>query len=141
MGEGYERPALEHQVHVLGAEDWVRLTGRASDEELVDLYRQAWTVISASTDEGWGMTITEAAACGTPAVATRIAGHVDVVADGESGLLADTPAELTAALTSVLTDADRRARLGAGALARTAALTWDRTALEVLRGIAGPGRR
>ena len=95
----------------LGAAD-----GRASDEELVDLYRQAWTVISASTDEGWGMTITEAAACGTPAVATRIAGHVDVIADGESGLLADTPAELTAALTSVLTDADQRARLGAGAL-------------------------
>jgi glycosyltransferase involved in cell wall biosynthesis len=141
VGDGYERPALERQVQSLGAEPWVRLAGRASDEELVDLYRQAWTVISASTDEGWGMTITEAAACGTPAVATRIAGHVDVIADGESGLLADTPAELTAALTSMLTDADQRARLGAGALARTAALTWDRTALEVLRGIAGPGRR
>ena len=39
--------------------------------------------------EGWGMTLTEAAACGTPAVATRIAGHADAVVDGSSGLLAD----------------------------------------------------
>ena len=35
------------------------------------------------------MTLTEAAACGTPAVATRIAGHADAVRDGRSGLLAD----------------------------------------------------
>ncbi len=35
------------------------------------------------------MTLTEAAACGTPAVATRIPGHVDAVAEGVSGLLAD----------------------------------------------------
>ena len=33
----------------------------------------------ASAREGWGMTLTEAAACGTPAVATRIAGHADAV--------------------------------------------------------------
>ena len=45
----------------------------------------AWVVASSSVREGWGMTLTEAAACGTPAVATRIAGHVDAVDDGVSG--------------------------------------------------------
>ena len=40
------------------------------------------------------MTITEAAACGTPAVATRIAGHADAVVDERTGLLVDDPAEL-----------------------------------------------
>ena len=35
------------------------------------------------------MTITEAAAAGTPAVVTRIAGHHDAVADGRSGLLVE----------------------------------------------------
>jgi glycosyltransferase involved in cell wall biosynthesis len=87
------------------------------------------------------MTITEAAACGTPAVATRIAGHVDVIEDGVSGLLVDSTAEMADALRAVLGDPDRRARLGAAAQARTRALTWDRTALEVLRGIASPLRR
>ena len=43
---------------------------------------------SASVAEGWGMTITEAAACGTPAVVTDIAGHRDAVVDGVTGVLA-----------------------------------------------------
>ena len=57
--------------------------------ELVSWYRRAWVVASSSQREGWGMTLTEAAACGTPAVATAIAGHADAVVDGESGLLVD----------------------------------------------------
>ena len=42
------------------------------------------------------MTLTEAAACGTPAVATRINGHTDAVVDGRSGLLADGSRDLAA---------------------------------------------
>ena len=38
----------------------------STDDELVDLYRRAWLLASASAREGWGMTLTEAAACGTP---------------------------------------------------------------------------
>ena len=61
------------------------------------------------------MTLTEAAACGTPAVATRIAGHGDAVHDGASGLLADAdPASLGDAMARVLGDDDLRARLSAG---------------------------
>ena len=66
VGDGYERPALEAQVAALGAEGWVRIAGRVSDRELLTLYRRAWVVASASIAEGWGMTLTEAAACGTP---------------------------------------------------------------------------
>ena len=81
-------PNLEAQVAELGAEGWVRIAGKVSDEELLSLYRRAWVVASASIAEGWGMTLTEAAACGTPSVATDIAGHRDSVAAGQSGLLA-----------------------------------------------------
>ena len=51
------------------------------------------------------------------------------------------PAELTSALVGVLTDHGLRTRLGAAALARAGDLTWDRTALEVLRGVAGRPQR
>lgn len=135
-GEGYERDHLEAVVAELGAEAWVRIEGRVTDEHLVDLYRQAWLLASASSAEGWGMTITEAGACGTTSVATRISGHADVVDHGRSGLLVDSMPELAAAMTSVLTDDALRARLEAGALALAGELSWDRTARDVLAALA-----
>lgn len=137
VGQGYERPHIERHLDDADARSWVQLRGHVSDDELIDLYRSAWVAASASSDEGWGMTLTEAAACGTPAVATRIAGHVDSVRDGVSGLLAATTDELGAALAEVLTDAGLRERLGRGALERAEELTWDRTALATLQAVAG----
>src|SRR5205085_1521539 len=69
VGEGYERAALEARRHALGADGWIHLPGRVEDDALLDLYRRAWVVASTSLREGWGMTITEAAACGTPVLA------------------------------------------------------------------------
>lgn len=141
VGEGYERPAIEAQVREVGGEDWVRLAGHVTDEELRDLYRQAWMVVSASVREGWGMTLTEAAACGTPTVATDIAGHADAVARGRSGLLATTDEDLARDMALVATDAARRAEMQAGALARAADLTWERTALANFEVLAADARR
>jgi glycosyltransferase involved in cell wall biosynthesis len=128
VGEGYERADLEARVRAAGAGGWLRLPGRVDDDELIDLYRRAWVLTSASAREGWGMTITEAAACGTPAVATKIAGHTDAVVDGETGLLVSDPRELTSALHSVLADPALHTRLRARALAHAATFTWEATA-------------
>lgn len=141
VGEGYERDALEQQIDELDATGWITLAGRVDDSRLVDLYRQAWAVASVSVREGWGMTITEAAACGTPAVATRIAGHLDAVRDGQSGLLGTTDDELVGHLVSVLTDEELRRSLGSGALARAGELTWDATALGTFSVLAADAAR
>jgi glycosyltransferase involved in cell wall biosynthesis len=128
VGEGYERDQILDEVRRCGGEDWVRLAGRVTDEELRELYRRAWLAVSVSVREGWGMTLTEAAACGTPTVATDISGHADAVVRDRSGLLRSTDPELVDAITSVMTDERLRADLQAGALARAAELTWERTA-------------
>src|SRR5262245_28926872 len=141
VGEGYERPQLDEIVRALDAEGWVRFTGHLRDHELVDLYRRAWVVASASAREGWGMALTEAAACGTPAVATRIPGHTDAVRDGSSGLLAEgTAAGLGGALARALGDSALRAELAAGALRRAGELTWEATAVGVMRALAADRR-
>lgn len=144
VGEGYRRDQLEAQIHQAGAERWIHLPGHLTDDELIDLYRRAWLLASASAREGWGMTVTEAAACGTPAVVTRIAGHTDAVAEGKSGLLANGGEELRDALDRVLSDAVHRERLSAGALDHATQFTWAATArgtLEVLAAEAMLRRR
>jgi glycosyltransferase involved in cell wall biosynthesis len=85
--------------------------------------------------EGFGMTLIEAAACGVPAVASRISGIVDAVSDGETGLLF-TPAnvpELTRALLTLISDEALCQRMGAQARSRTLTLfAADKIAAEVL---------
>jgi glycosyltransferase involved in cell wall biosynthesis len=136
VGEGYRREDLETQIRDAGAEDWLTLPGRIGDEALVDLYRRAWVLASVSSGEGWGMTITEAAACATPAVATRITGHVDAIVEGTTGLLGDGPAEVTDALERVLRDPDLRGRLSAAARTHAEQYTWEHTAEGTLRALA-----
>lgn len=130
-GDGPEREALDEQVARLGAREWVDFAGRVEHDDLVAMYRRSWIVASASLAEGWGLSLTEAAGCGTPAVATDIRGHRSSVVDGETGLLA-APDALAGALTKVLTDHELRARLAAAAERRVRSMTWDETAAGVL---------
>jgi glycosyltransferase involved in cell wall biosynthesis len=143
VGEGYERARLEAHRRAVGAEEWLELPGHMDDDGLLELYRRAWVVASTSQREGWGMTVSEAAACGTPAVVSRIAGHVDAVEDGVSGQVvsmnmgarrggATQTAPFAEALRTVLTDPALRGRLGQAALRRADELTWEATAAGTL---------
>jgi glycosyltransferase involved in cell wall biosynthesis len=97
-------------------------------------------IASASIAEGWGMTLTEAAACGTPAVATRITGHLDSVAHDKSGLLASSSREMVEQLTALLADHERRARLSEGARKHAAQFTWETCAYRTLESLADDAR-
>ena len=136
VGSGYCRDELETLIDRLDAREYVELRGRVSDRDLVTAYREAWVVASASIAEGWGMTITEAAACGTPAVVTRIGGHCDSVTEGETGLLADSTDELADHLNDVLTDEDLRATLTRGARKRGSDSSWEATATAIYSELA-----
>jgi glycosyltransferase involved in cell wall biosynthesis len=141
VGEGYARDALEGQLAQLDAGGWISLPGRVADADLLDLYRRAWVLASASAHEGWGMTITEAAACGTPAVATRIAGHADAIVDGSTGLLVDDPAGLAAALDRLLADDALRRRMADAAIGYATQFTWGATACGTLEVLAAEASR
>ena len=122
-GEGYEREALEQLISRGHAETWLSLPGYLDQAELVDLYRSAWVVASSSLREGWGMTVTEAAACGTPSVVSRISGHMDAVVEGKTGLLFNDPTEMVESLQRVLTDDSLRHELG----------SWRATSCEAVQ--------
>ena len=143
IGEGYERQTLDDVVREVDGTDWVTFTGHATDAEVVELYRRAWLVASASAREGWGMSLTEAAACGTPAVATDIAGHQDAVIDGETGLLVDRddPQALAAAIARLAQDDQLRAQFATAAITHAARFSWEATATGLMRALAAEARR
>jgi glycosyltransferase involved in cell wall biosynthesis len=134
VGEGPMRPDLQAQVDEAGATGWVSMPGRVDRHDLVADYRRAWLVVSGSLAEGWGLSLTEGAACGTPAVATDIRGHRSSVVDGVTGVLAE-PHLLGSTIGSLLSDGERRAALQAAALARARTLTWDASALGLTRAL------
>ncbi len=140
VGEGPLRPALEARIAAHGAGEWITMAGRLSHAELVAEYQRAWLVSSASLAEGWGLALTEAAACGTPAVATDVSGHRSSVIDGVTGVLVPLP-RIAETMADVLLDDARRDRLASAALVRAQSLTWDASAQGILAALLGQVRR
>jgi glycosyltransferase involved in cell wall biosynthesis len=81
----------------------VTFWGRVSEQQKVDLLARAHVLVATSRREGWGLTVTEAASVGTPAVCYDIPGLRDSVrASGIGHLCPPSPAALAAALATVL---------------------------------------
>jgi glycosyltransferase involved in cell wall biosynthesis len=132
-GDGPDKDVLLHAIERLHLTGHVTLAGRVSDEELLELYQSSWLLVSASHSEGWGMTITEAAACGTPCVVTANHGHCAAATHNVTGLIVEDDTELSAAMIRVLTDDALRNTLTHGALTHAAKFQWDRTATILLQ--------
>jgi glycosyltransferase involved in cell wall biosynthesis len=129
IGSGPYAAALERVAQGMAG---VRFLGHRPQAEVVDLLRRAWVVASASVKEGWGLTMIEANACGTPVVATRVPGLMDAVIDGETGLLVPygDRGALARALATVLEDGELRLKLADGARRFARSFTWERAANE-----------
>src|SRR5207253_1638211 len=86
-GTGAGLGAVRARVAARGVAERVCLRGLVDEEEKLRLLQTAHVVACASEKEGWGLTVVEAAACGTPAVVSDVPGLRDAVRDGETGLL------------------------------------------------------
>jgi glycosyltransferase involved in cell wall biosynthesis len=144
-GKGDHQPELLRLRDRLGLGDSAAFLGYVDEEEKLELLRRSWLHVLASPKEGWGIAILEAAACGTPSVASDSPGLRDSVRDGVTGLLAphgDVEA-LTAALSALLEDPERRRRMGESARRFAEAFTWEASAerMEAFleTRVAGPG--
>lgn len=134
-GAGDYQPALEDLARALDLGERVRFLGRITDAEKLSLLRRSWGLVLASPKEGWGITNLEAAACGTPVVASNSPGIRESVRDGETGYL--VPHADVAAMALAL---DRLAafrglveEVGARARHFAESFTWERAANETER--------
>src|SRR3954454_20904731 len=131
-GDGDHRPVIEEEIRRRGLADRVHLHDHVDEATKLELLQGSWVNLTASSAEGWCLTVMEAAACGTPSVAMRVGGLPESIADGVTGLLADDGEQFTAAVRRLIEDDALRDRTGRAAYERPQNFTWDRTARRTL---------
>lgn len=129
-GSGDDRGRLEAVSRRLGLAEAVRFHGFVSEETKLDFMRRSWANVFPSPKEGWGITIVEAAACGTPSLASDSPGLRDSVRDGQTGFLVPhaDPAALAGRMLELAQDPALVERLGRQARSFAETLTWESAA-------------
>lgn len=118
MGEGREGQALKALVGQLQLEESVRFYSGVEDMALClnmfDLFAMP------SRQEGLGLSVLEAQACGLCVVASRVGGLVSIIDDGETGFLVEPedPAGLAERIVALLSDDFTRRKVGRQARVR-----------------------
>lgn len=140
IGDGPLRADLEELARTLDVAESVRFLGSVSDAQRDEWLRRADVFAMPSrlpggtlAGEGFGIVYLEAAAYGKPVVAGNVAGALDAVADGETGLLVDPtdPHAVAAAISTLLLDRDLAQRMGARGAERAKGFTWPLIASRV----------
>ncbi|MGH7703131.1 MAG: glycosyltransferase family 4 protein [Gemmatimonadales bacterium] len=123
---GYED--LRALVARHGLEGSVCFTGFVLDEALVHLYIRAEVLVLPSLEEGFGLPAFEAAACGTPVVASSVGPAGSLLGPAAWTFPPSDVDALTDALGTLLREPARRQAMGAEGLRRAATFTWERAA-------------
>jgi glycosyltransferase involved in cell wall biosynthesis len=146
-GTGGDAARLAGVADSLGLGAVVRFHGFVAEDRKRELFRAATANLFPSPKEGWGLTVIEAAACGTPSLASNSPGLCDSVRDGQTGYLVThgDAAALASRMVELAGNPELVARLGAEARRQACAWSWDDAAAATLAHfnelIAGPGSR
>ena len=131
-GEGEEIQKLKTFAHRIQSP--VTFLGKVTESDKVRLLQEAWVVVNPSSMEGWGLTVIEANACGTPVVASDVPGLRDSVKHGFSGYLAtyNRLQDFEKYVSALLKNATLRNRHSKNALLWAKKFTWDTSVKQSL---------
>jgi len=137
VGDGDDKQRLIELTNRLGLNDSVTFTGFVSEEEKVEWLNRMHVAVNTSAKEGWGLTATEANACGTTTVSSNVQGLRDAVIDGETGLLYDygNREQLAEKILLLLRDEHLRNQLSQNALQRSKEFDWQSGAEKTMEVI------
>lgn len=132
-GRGDDRDRLEALTSHLGIEALVDFRGYISEQDKIELFRTVWANVYPSTKEGWGITNIEAAACGTPSLASDVPGLRESVVHGETGYLirhGDSTA-WSDRIRQLCESPEQLPEMAAAAIQHAARFTWEKTARQM----------
>lgn len=140
IGRGPEEERLQELVGDLGLGknvDFVMKNGFYVDANPSDLklkfMQEAWALVLPSVKEGWGMVVTEAAACGTPSIVSNVTGLVDSTINKKTGLvISKNPSteDLSGAMKELISNKKYLQELSKNALMRSREFSWDKSYLQ-----------
>ena len=139
IGSGPEEENMKKLTNELNMKDSVVFTGRISTEELSKIVASSWLNIHTSVTEGWGYSIMEASAAGTPTLAYEVPGVEDAIENGLNGLkIKDGDREaLSEAALSILTNPEK---WWSSSLEGAKKYSWDATVRvweDIMKKISG----
>ena len=133
-GSGPYTNELEKQVSDDNLHDIVKFTGRVSDKELIDLYKNCSFFISGTKWEGFGLIFLEAMACSKPVIAYNMTATPEVVKSYFNGFCVNSIEEMKEQATILSNDKKLRKKLGKQAYDFTIKnYNWDKVAEEYLK--------
>jgi len=132
-GKGDHLGRLQGLSSALGIRDTVEFLGYVPEEEKIRLLQRSWVHLLTSPKEGWGISIMEAAACGTPTVASRSPGLQDAVLHGKTGCLVPhgNIQALSEAISTLLENGQTRIEMGIAARRFAEGFTWEASATKM----------
>lgn len=130
VGSGETYPKLKKLVEKLNLEENVRFLGKVTEAQKTKLLQENWLMLQPSQMEGWGITVIEANACGTPVIASRVNGLKDSVIDGKTGLLVQPKNvdQFSEAMVELVKNNDFRSTLSENAYAWSQNFSWNKSA-------------
>lgn len=131
---GADEVDIADLAHQAGVSDVVVLTEPLPHPELADLFRASDAVLVPSYSESFGLVALEAMACGTPVLAHRVGGLIELIQHGGSGKLIDSldPQQWARQISSLATDHDQWRRCSEAAAALAEQYSWESTARQTL---------
>jgi phosphatidylinositol alpha-mannosyltransferase len=113
VGDGDQKTSLKKLVRELAIEDKVEFKGWVEYEKVPEMVASSDLFVRASISEGLGTAFLEAMACGVPVVGSRVQGILDIIKDGDNGILVE-PRNIKAiskSIIRVLEDSNLRNKL------------------------------
>lgn len=123
---------LREKVALNQLSDKVVFTGYVPDAQLLVLLNHARVLVLPSYSEGFGLPAIEAAACGTPVVASTASPLPELLGAGGLYVAPEDRAGLTASLAEVLSSPELRRRMGKAGLQAVGSLKWENSARQLL---------
>lgn len=126
------RRVWERAIERAESADSIQITGAVTDEHLVELLQHAELSITPSLEEGFGLPVLEAAACGCAAISSDRGSLPEVLDEPESCFDPTDPAAIAEAIHRAITNVDHREVLLAAGRNAAARQRWPHVAINAL---------